>query len=321
MSGSRSAGRSMDTKDDENEYDKPIVHVESIERGWKVGTSDISHAGKKEKEKESKSHVHEGDTIRTTVTVEDDSPSLYQKLRGKLAAAEEHFRPKDAIHTKKADPHPEVNLSTVQPSNKPHVASEMRKEMWGDKHHNNASKDEVEGKNSKSEVKSKDTKDKTSGPRSIEKYASAKAFFDSETTEDRKVQAGDELGTGYEEGSEEGGFSPSSGTTSGSGSLPKQSESVFKPVKPKDDSEVTLEGLRESKLNQNSSAEDVKAPGVFTRAKEEVEALSDQVSEGLGLKEKRSTSGGETNTGQSGFFSRIAEKIGYGDNHGRSQSH
>ncbi|KAG6555499.1 hypothetical protein Mapa_002734 [Marchantia paleacea] len=309
MSGGRCAGRTMDTKDDENQYVKPIVHVEGIERGRKEDTSDISHAGKKEKEKEPKGYVHEGDTIKTTYTVEDDSPSLYQKLRGKLVAAEEHFRSKDAIHTKKADPHPEVNFSTVQPSNKPHVASEMRTKMWGDKHHDNACKDEVEGKNTKSEVKSKDTKDKTSLPRSIEKYSSAKASFDLETTEDRKVQAGDELGTGYEESSDEGGVSP------------RQSESVFKPVKPKDDSEVTLEELRESKLNQNTNAEDVKAPGVFTRAKEEVDALSNQVSEGLGLKEKRSTSGDETSTGQSGFFSRIAEKIGYGNNHGRSQSH
>ncbi|KAL2610978.1 hypothetical protein R1flu_022670 [Riccia fluitans] len=105
-------------------------------------------------------------------------------------------------------------------------------------------------------------------------------------SEDKKVRAGEEMGTGYEESSEEGGFSPQSSLTDDVGTLPVQPETPFKPVKSKDDSDVTLEELRASKLNQNASAEDVKAPGIFQRVMEEVDAVTDKVSEELGFKGK-----------------------------------
>lgn len=53
-------------------------------------------------------------------------------------------------------------------------------------------------------------------------------------------------------------------------------------------SELSLDDLRAAKANkQISSPADIKAPGVLGRAWEEVEAVSDQVLEGLHLKAKK----------------------------------
>ncbi|KAL3702220.1 hypothetical protein R1sor_020242 [Riccia sorocarpa] len=242
---SQIAGHQKAMKNDDSDYGKPIVQVEAIERGREKDTGYTVP----NKEKEPEQHFHEGETIKTSYTVEEDTPSLYQRLKSRLLVAEYQVRSMVADYTKRA---PEK----TNPGN---------------------DKKELKGKG-KSGHKSSDGSDK---------LFSSKGTFGSETTEDQKVRAGEEMGTGYETSSDEGGSSvPSSATGDTAAPAPTQPEALFKPAKAKDDSDITLEELRASKLNQNSSAEDVKAPGILTRMKEEVDAITDTVTEELGLKGK-----------------------------------
>ncbi|KAL2653398.1 hypothetical protein R1flu_021526 [Riccia fluitans] len=265
LKGNLSAGRIEEQrekmKDDETDYEKPIVQVEGIERGREKGIGYTGFVTKKEKEPER--HFHEGDTIKTSYTVEEDAPSLYERIKGKFLAADYQVRTMVTDYTKKGHAHHERAL--------PVSATKAE--------------DEVKGKNGKEgPTGSGNADDETSD--GSESLSSSKGAFSSETTEDKKVQAGEEMGTGYEESSEEGGPSPPSSVTGDTGSHRAQSESLFKPINPKDASDATVEEVQGSSLNQNASADDVKAPGFFTRIKEKVDALTDKVDEELGLKRK-----------------------------------
>ncbi|CAM6089210.1 unnamed protein product [Calypogeia fissa] len=71
---------------------------------------------------------------------------------------------------------------------------------------------------------------------------------------------------------------PSAETGSTGEAHQKKSQSV-KPVEAKDHDELTLESLRASKLTPQTSTDDVKAPGIFERVKEEVEAIAESIQE------------------------------------------
>ncbi|CAM6089601.1 unnamed protein product [Calypogeia fissa] len=112
-------------------------------------------------------------------------------------------------------------------------------------------------------------------------------------SDEKRGQLGsDELGTGYEEDTEKGALSSeSSADWSDNGAASSQPQSLFKPVKEKDPSDLTLEDLRATKAKKVSSPDEVKAPGILGRAYEEVEAVGEAAMEGLNFKGKQAKSG------------------------------
>lgn len=278
--------------------DSPIVRVDGVEQGREEDASSVSSTKIRAHSPEGEQHNHEGDTIKSSYDVEEDvPPSLYEKLKGSVLGVEDKLRPKDALQAKNADPHPSLTPQG------PGMFSHVQEMLW-------KTTDQAKP-NAEADFSSKDA------PAEPAIMADDKPGFSS-----------NELGTGYEEDTERGALSSDDSIDSidkeslskQREGLSKQPEGLFKPVKENRASDLTLEDVRAKK--QVNSLDDVKAPGVLGRAKEEVEAVTDQVMEGLNLKEKRSASGDlpKESVSQGGFFSRIAEKMGYGG-HGRSQSH
>lgn len=282
----------------------PIVQVQGVEKGLEEDSRSSPSAKEAKKPSAGNEYVHDGENIKTSYDVEEDvSPSLFQKLKEKFVGAE------DNLHTNNADPHPAPS------QNAPGILSKVQQSILGKK---NDVKPEAESK----ELKKVDSLI----PRSFQPKEVPIEFPREEPKvrseeEEKGTTISGELGTGYEEDSDKGALSSESSIDlSDKECSSRQPESVFKPVEVKDASETSLEDLRASKLNQNSTPDDVKAPGAFDRAKEEVEAVTDQIKEGLNLKETRKTSGDQTaDDNQGGLFSRLADKMRFGG-HGRSQS-
>lgn len=264
--------------------DAPIVQVRGTERGPEENPSSVPSGKPTSRSSEGEAHVHEGDNIRSSYDVEEDvSPSLFQKLKGTFLGVSEN-----------KDPNP------TQTSEGSGMLSNLQHSLFG----------------TKEQIKSAETIS------SEEVGAGLKKPVDSSVQSDEKrgQLSSDELGTGYEEDTERSGLSSDGSTDfSDKESSSSQDQSFFKPVK-ENSSELTLEDLRATKTNKVSSPDEIKAPGMLGRAKEELEAVTEAAMEGLNLSDKRAKSGDQLESvNQGGFFSRMAEKIGYGG-HERSQS-
>lgn len=143
-----------------------------------VIANDSSSQGKPAETKTSKSVIHEHPSLTTEVTIENEpAPSMVQKLRKKISEAENHLKGKGT--SEEEDPHPELAYTRPTPQETtPGFFSKLKSSFGGNKKDSGKGKD---GSDVPSEV------DGGTHPAAQE----AQKGVDS-----------NELGTGYEEGSD-----------------------------------------------------------------------------------------------------------------------
>jgi hypothetical protein len=131
-----------------------------------------------EETKTSKSVIHEHPSLTTEVTVENESaPSMVQKLRKKISEAENHLKGKGT--SEEEDPHPELAYTRPTPQETtPGFFSKLKSSFGGNK------KDSAKGK------------DGSDVPSEVDGGTHPAA------QEAQKGVDSNELGTGYEEGSD-----------------------------------------------------------------------------------------------------------------------
>lgn len=90
----------------------PKVHIDDVEevKPTEVKKDDSQEAGDAKEtpfsEKESAPVTHETETVKTTYTEEDPKLSTKAKIKDKMVQLGDKLRPKEAVESKNADPHP-----------------------------------------------------------------------------------------------------------------------------------------------------------------------------------------------------------------------